>query len=104
MGISGEQGTGQQAVADTQRGRFCRDRGGDLLYDDLHKRGRNGGSCACSISELPGGQRAAGTVPVDADECSAVFPHRAVPAVRAGEMEAVRPRHGRAGVPFFGGN
>lgn len=32
------------------------------------------------------------------------FPHRAVPAVRAGEMEAVRPRHGRAGVPFFGGN
>lgn len=74
MGISGEQGTGQQAVADTQRGRFCRDRGGDLLYDDLRKRGRNGGSCACSISELPGGQRAAGTVPVDADECSAVFP------------------------------
>ena len=48
MGISGEQGTGQQAVADTQRGRFCRDRGGDLLYDDLRKRGRNGGSCACS--------------------------------------------------------
>ena len=34
---------------------FCRDRGGDLLYDDLRKRGRNGGSCACSISELPGG-------------------------------------------------
>lgn len=105
VGISGEQGTGQQAVADTHNAAVFAGIAAVIFYMTVCARGEE--TAEAVLVPFQNFREAREQPELYRSMLMNVllfFPIGAVPVVRAGEMEAVRPRHGRAGVPFFGGN